>query len=152
MHRFLLNIMKAEIKINDEINYTGFCDKQGTKIFLGDKVQFTSWQGAVWNGFIEIDDGMITVSILNAEQVENPKDWNKTYDWIGSRWWGTQVGYGEYGTWNCTRKHLAEIAGNFKEYDDYKEAQDKSLKKYGGYTHEYLYRPLPVLVVSSNGA
>ncbi len=144
--------MKVEIKTNGELNYTGFCDKEGTKIFLGDKVQFTSWQGAVWNGFIEIDDGMITVSILNVEQVKNPKGWNKNHDWIESRWWGTQVGYGEYGTWNCTRKHIAEIAGYFGTHKEFKEVQEKCLKKYGGYTHEYLHRPLPVLVVSSNGA
>lgn len=140
--------MDIQITIAGEHNYTGFCDKEGNKIYIGSKVQFNSWQGAVWNGIVVYEDGVFTVSILNAEQVENPKDWNKEYDWIKSRWWGTRVGYGEYGTWNCARKSLIDITGMFSNYDDYKDAQDKCQKRYGGYTHNYLQRPLPCLVIN----
>lgn len=140
-------MIPIKINIAGEENYTGFCDKEGNKIFLGDKVEFTSRQGSVWNGIIIYEDGVFTVSILEVEQVKNPVNWDKEYDWIKSRWWGGTVGYGEYGTWDCARKSIIDIAGMFENADQYREAQGKCEAKYGKYVHNYLSRPLPCLVV-----
>ena len=139
--------MEVKINIAGEDNYTGFCDEEGTKIYLGNKVQFTSTTGAIWNGIVVYEDGVFTISILNAEQVINPKDWKNKYDWIESRWWSSQVGYGEFGTWNVARKSLIDIAGMFKSFEQFKEAQEKCHSKYGSYIYKYLHRPLPCLVV-----
>lgn len=140
--------MQIKLKISGKNDYTGFCDVDGNFIFIGDKLQFTTYQNCIWNGLVVFEDGMVTVSILNAEQVKNPDKWDQKHDWIKSRNWSWSVGYGEFGTWNCCRRSLAEIAGYFKDYESYKSAENKCLEKQKGFLHNYLFRPLPVKIVN----
>ena len=139
--------MDIKLSIGGIDNYTGFCDITGERIFLGSRLQFTDYSGAVWQGDVEYDDGVITVSILGLEQVMNPDGWSQAHDWIDSRHCGCRIGYPEYGTWNHNRKQLIDIAGMFKSYDEYRGVQDKYLEKYGGFAHETLFRPLPCLLI-----
>jgi len=139
--------MKVFLAINGEDNYTGFCDKEANKIFIGDRLEFYDYSGAIWRGNVEYDDGIVTVSILNLEQVKNPDNWIVKHDWIKSRNCGCKIGYPEYGTWNHNRKQLIDIAGMFKSYDEYKYIEDKYVEKHGGYAHDSLFRPLPCLKI-----
>lgn len=141
--------MNIELSIAGIKNYTGFCDITGERIFIGSRLQFTDYSGAVWQGNVEYDDGIITIDILHLEQITNPKDWKQSHDWINSRHCGCTIGYPEFGTWNHNRKQLIDIAGMFKSYEEYKLVQDKYIEKYGGYSHESLFRPLPCLLISA---
>ena len=136
--------MEIKLIIAGQENYTGYCDQEGEKIFLGDTLEFTSWQGAVWRSKVIFQDGVITVSILDVECVKNPPGWKKDYPWTDSSWWGVHVGYGEYGTWNCSRKPLDQITKAFKTYEEYQEAEKKFVDKHNCYAHEQLFRPLPI--------
>lgn len=115
-------------------------DKTGEMIHVGDRVEFTDYSGAQWSGIITFEDGVFTVSILDVECLKNPDDWTRAHAWTDSRWWGTQVGYGEYGSWNCPRKPLTSIAGNFKDFEtEYRPLGEK---------HGWGKRFLPVLVLT----
>ena len=140
-------IMNVKLIIAGEENYAGFCDKFGDKIYIGNRLEFYDYSGAVWRGNVEYDDGIITVSILDLEQVKNPKDWKQNHDWIKSRHCSCTIGYSEFGSWNSNRKQLSGITGMFKVYDEYKKVQDMFTKKYKCYSHEQLFRPLPCLLI-----
>lgn len=107
--------------------WTGLRDIKGEKIHTGDRIRFlrNHENDAIWDGDVLFEDGVFTVDILTPSQVENPKKWDRQHDWIKSRWWGTSVGYGEYGSWNCPRKPLTEIHSGFKEYEDLRELYDQ---------------------------
>jgi hypothetical protein len=75
---------------------------------------------------------MFTVSITDAEQVKNPKNWNQEHDWIKSRWWSATVGYGEWGTWNCPRRPLTEIENGFgSTQEDFENIYKPLAEKFG---------------------
>lgn len=115
----------------------GLRDIRGRKIWVGDRLRFlrspADTKGihtGIWEGVVEMEDGVFTVSILDIVNVENPATWDQPHDWVKSRWWGTTVGYGVDGPWNCHRKSLADIHTGFgNEY----EAFLKPL--YEKYTH-----------------
>lgn len=138
---------------NDKGYYTGYCDRDGVKIYTGDIVRFenTYPEGGIWEAEVVFDDGYPTVKTFeDIKQVKNPDGWDKDYDWIKSRWWSTQVGYGEYGTWNCFRTPLNELAGVFESSDEFFKAQEKFNERYGEFYSNYnLYRPLPIKVVEN---
>ena len=100
-------------------------DRKGVEIKEGDRLRFFKNDGCVWDGDVIFEDGCLTVSILNAEQVQNPTDWDKRHDWIASRWWSCAVGYGELGTWDCPREPLTAIAERWKSYDEVKPLYER---------------------------
>ena len=130
--------------------YTSYCDENGNKIYLGDIAEFKDISGAVWQSRIVMEDGYPTVQTFGKYPilVKNPTVWEEKHDWTKSRHWSVGVGYGEYGSWNCNRTPLVDIAGYFKTSEDYKKATDKFNKKYGKYANsEQLSRPLPIRIV-----
>lgn len=139
--------MNIELRIAGILNYTGYCDITGERIYIGSRLQFRDYSGAIWQGDVVYEDGIITIDILNLEQIENPPNWKQLHDWVKSKHCGCQIGYPEYGTWNHNRKQLIDIAGMFKNYEDYKSVIEKYLEKYDGYAHESLFRPLPCLLI-----
>ena len=133
-----------EIKILKRA-YTGYWDINGEKIHYGDCLEFHSYDGAIWIGEVIYEDAIATVGILNKKNVKNPKDWNQNHDWIESRWWGTDVGYGELGSWNCDRKTLSQIAGHFKSSDEMFKVRAKFNDRYGACaSNDDLQREIPV--------
>ena len=141
--------MKIKLIIAEQENYTGFCDKEAEKIFIGDRLEFISYPNSIWRGDVEYDDGIITVSILNLEQIKNPDNWKYKHDWVKSRNCGCQIGHPEYSSWNHNRKQLIDIAGMFKTYEEYEKIQEIFMGKYNCYSHEQLFRPLPVLKINT---
>jgi hypothetical protein len=142
--------MNIELKIAGELNFTGFCDKEGSKIYIGNTLEFTDYSGAIWQSVVIYSDGMITVDFCKLKQIKNPDKWNQKHDWVKSRHCGCQIGYPEYGTWNHNRVHLSHITGVFKSYEEYKLAEKKCKDKYGGFLHNYLFRPLPCKLIKDN--
>ena len=105
--------------------FTGLRDKRGQKIYKDDILLFTDITGAKWIGVVTFEDGLFTVSILFVVNIKNPRKWDMKHDWINSRMWSTRVGYGEYGSWNCPRTPLVQIALNFKELNEVEKLYDK---------------------------
>ena len=111
---------------------TRLYDKNGVQILFGSRVRFEGNDGCLWDSTIVFEDGVPTVSILSVTQIENPRDWDKDYDWIRSRWWSTLVGYGEFGSWNCPRSSLVQICKGFgSTQDDYKKRYKPMCEEYG---------------------
>lgn len=99
---------------------TGLFDKYGTEIKINDLVLFDHHDGCKWAGVITFEDGVVTICDYKLViQVRNPDNWDHKHDWIKSRWWATKVGYGEYGSWNCSRRVITQIADNFKDANTY---------------------------------
>jgi hypothetical protein len=48
-------------------------DRNGIEIKEGDRLRFFMDDGCIWDDDVTFEDGCLTVPILNAEQVENPK-------------------------------------------------------------------------------
>lgn len=132
--------------------YTGYCDKNGVKIYSGDWVRFekTFPKGGIWEAKVIFDDGFPTVSFVDARLIKNPDEWKEEHSWLKSRWWSIDIGYPEYGSWNSFRKPLIEIAGSFKNFEEYQKAEEKFNSKYGKHhSLDNLYRPLPIEVVAN---
>ena len=106
-------------------------DRNGVEIKFGDRIRFFDRVGAVrrhnavWDGTVIFEDGVPTVSILDATIVENPPDWDRPHDWTKSRHWSCQVGYGEYGTWNVEREPLTRIHTGWASYELLKPIYEK---------------------------
>lgn len=151
--------MKQEIEeiikrnLPEEEEYTGFCDKTGTKIYSGDWLEFISqYEGEqIWVGQVIFEDGVWTIDITNKKIIKHSKKWSEKYpdrDWTNTRAWACDVGYGEYGSWNDRRKSISEIAGYFKSPDEMFKVRNLFNKKYGEFHSNYnLERELPVLIV-----
>lgn len=138
-------MIEAKLIIAGQEGYTGYCDQDGEKIFIGDRLEFTDFSGAVWQADVIYEDGIVTICTWKGvEEIKSPEDWTRPHKWIKSRNWSVMVGYGEYGTWNVLRKSIADIAGGFKIYDEFVEAEDKFAERNSCYAHEQLWRPLPV--------
>jgi hypothetical protein len=150
--RNLISQLEAEAveRVKQGRIYTGYCDKNGDKIFYGDTLEFNDSSGAIWQSSVVHEDGYATVSRLDVVCIKNPKDWKEKHDWTKSRWWSTLVGYGEMGSWNCARATLPDIAGYFKNSDEMFAVRDKFNKKYGKFhSNRHLQRELPVKIVKS---
>ena len=115
------------------INRSRLYDINGKEIQIGDRIRFypspvaLSYKNNTWDGTVTFEDGMFTVSIQDAKQVQNPDGWNKKYDWVRSRSWAATVGYGEFGTWNCPRRPLTAIHDGFGHTTDHYEKFYKPL-------------------------
>lgn len=131
--------------------YTGYCDRTGTKIYIDDQLEFVDkYSGAVWRGWVEFDDGYPTISILDVENVKNPKDWKEKHDWVDSRWWSIKVGMSETGSWDWARASLPKIAGYFETSEEFFKVKDMFNEKYGEYaSNDELQRQLPVTITGS---
>jgi len=125
--------------------YTGYCDVRGEKIYSGDWLRFNELNNCIWEARVIFEDGYPTVSSIDIRQVKNPDGWEEKHNWIKSRWWSVKVGFGEYGSWNCARKPLIDIAGYFSDYEEMRKARKKFIKKYG--VSERCVRELPVEIV-----
>ena len=103
------------------IKFTGLFDKYGQPIKLNDLVLFRdNHDGCEWAGVVTFEDGVVTIcSFQNVIQVKNPRNWNQKHNWVDSRSWACQVGYGEFGSWNVPRQSITRIANNFKTAEDY---------------------------------
>lgn len=86
-------------------------DMRGRTITAGMRVRFypQTKNDGVWDANTEIEDGCLTVSILNVSCVRNPEGWDMPHEWTKSRWWSTAVGYGEWGAWNCPRVPISQF-------------------------------------------
>lgn len=104
---------------------TMLLDKNGVAIKIGDRIRIPYCGGCLWDGTVTFEDGVVTVSILDAEQFKNPDKWNQPHDWVKSRSWACVVGYGEYGSWNCPRRPIVSMAENWKSYDDVRPLYEK---------------------------
>ena len=98
-------------------DWTGLRDQNGRRINVGDRLRFHLYDGCAWDGTVTFEDGVSTVSILDAAQVANPTKWDRPHDWIKSRNWSCTVGYGEYGDWNVPRTPLTRIADGWRDYE-----------------------------------
>lgn len=137
--------MRVEIITENQKNYTGYCDKNGNKIFIDNILEFYDSDGAIWQGRVVIDDGLITIcDYKDIKQIKNPPNWKRKHNWIRSRNWSSLVGYPEFGSWNCPRRSLIMIAGIFKDYKQFNKARLKFDKKNNS---ELLFRPLPVRII-----
>lgn len=118
---------------------SGLFDITGKEIRVGDRLRFLPCKatkaandGCIWDGTVTFEDGMFTISTLDAEQVKNPKKWDQKHDWIKSRWWGSTVGYGEFGSWNCPRRPLTEIQNGFgSRQEDFEKIYKPLAEKVG---------------------
>lgn len=113
--------------------YSGLKDKNGQKIYRKDIIEFESDSDGIWRDVVTFEDGVFTVSILDAVQISNPQSWEREHDWVKSRSWGVTVGYGEMGTWNVYRAPITEMSGTrFNSSDEYIEKMEE-------YGHEARY-------------
>lgn len=143
--------MKVLLIINDEENYTGYCDKEGNKLYLNDTIEIYDTLGAIYRSKIIYEDGIITISYLSSDltQIKNPPNWKEKHDWVKSKWCGIHIGYPEHGTWNHPRRTLQDICGTFKSYDEFVEVYKKHKYKYNiEFVFTNLFRPLPCLKIN----
>lgn len=106
--------------------FTGLQDKNGKRIWEGDVLRFDDNDG-VWQSFVVFERGLFGLDVCYPKQIKNPEGWDKSYDRIKSRWWGSAWGYEEYGTAFTYRQPLAKATvfkGNADEY------QNSDIKKW----------------------
>lgn len=122
--------------IVDEKTYSGLFDVNGNEIKVGDRILFLRNPVAIrdmdglWEANVVFMDGVFTIDVYNdVEQVENPENWEMSHDWIDSRGWAVSVGFGEYGTWNVSRKPLTEIQKGFGNTTEHFDKYYRPLKE-----------------------
>lgn len=103
-------------------------DINGKTIEICDYLLFKHYNGCQWIGKVIFQDGVLTVSVDSDDimQMKNPVGWDQEHDWIQSRHWGSIVGFGEFGTWNCPRQPLTLIVDTWRDYEnELRPLQDK---------------------------
>lgn len=147
--------IEFQINVANEQDFTGFCDQYGSKIFIGDRLEFHYSNGAIWRADVIFVDGVVTIldytgnkeeffGYRRVEEIKPPDNWQRSHRFVDSKGWAIDVGHGEFGNWNYPRKSLPEIAGNFNSSDEFFEVKNKFVEKYNEGSHKKLYRPLPV--------
>lgn len=100
--------------------FTGLYDKNGKRIFEGDVLRFSDYNG-IWQAAVVFERGLFGLEVCNPKQIQNPDGWDMPYDRVKSRWWGSEWGYEEYGTAFMARTPLAKatvFSGSHEEYQN----------------------------------
>ena len=141
--------MNKSISINNEPDYTGFCDILGNKIHLGDQLLFNDPTSGMWTAYVGFYDGQVTIRLLDIKQIRNPINWDMDHDWIASKGWGRLVGSNGKTHWNMPRQGLSNIAGTFGRESEYRKSiQNFKEKNPLNNVLNDLFRPLPVINLS----
>lgn len=115
--------------------FTGLYDKNGSRIFVGDILEFNDTDG-IWRAPVVFERGLFGLDVYHVRQIENPKDWSVPYDVVRTRRWGYKWGYEEYGTAFVSREPLARATvfrGKPEEYPDSEHAKWHETHGYGKY-------------------
>ena len=128
------------------MQFTALYDRNGKEIFEMDRLRFfkcpatpaSEISESIWDATVIFEDGVWTIDILTPKQVENPKNWTQTHDWIKSRSWSTLVGYGEYGNWNVPRQPLTKIDNGFGSNQEAFEKHYKPIAEKIGFGKRFL--------------